>query len=449
MRGCSRENSSVRARGLALALLSLALCCARSAPARVSEVPAPVLDGVEQRVREKLVAAQRLVEARRDDPAAWGAYGMVLDAHRQTGRAEIAYREARRLDPDDFRWTYHLAGLLDYKDPKEAAELFEDAVTIDPDYGPARVRYGETLEKLGRLDAAEEQFRRATRLTPDDPLAWFGLGRSALARGELEVALEYLERAYAIDRGVQAITATLSRALFRAGEAERARELAQRARSLPRMTHHSDPRRAAVRDLAVDSESYLQRSRTYQEVGALDRALSELETLARLEPDRADVHLAMAGLYDRMRRPAEAVAAARRALAADAELPGARAVLAGALLKLGRFAEARSEAERVLAAEPDNFHMLLVSAMAGAQTGDIGMAVQQVDRAFEARTGDPELRDLLRRMLVDFGESFLAVGRREEGLERLERALALDRESGLLSPSTRELERRIRELRSG
>jgi predicted Zn-dependent protease len=150
-----------------------------------------------------------------------------------------------------------------------------------------------------------------------------------------------------------------------------------------------------------------------------------------------------------MRRPAEAAEAARRALALAPELPGARAVLAGALLKLGHFQEARTEAQRVLAGEPGNFHMLLVASMAAAQSGDVAAAVERVDRAFQARTGDPELRGLLRRMLIDFGESFVAIGRRDDGVERLERALELDRESGISSPATRALEQRIEALRTG
>jgi tetratricopeptide (TPR) repeat protein len=428
---------------------AIAVCAAAlAAPVALGvEVPSPQLEGVEPRVREALVAAQRLVEARPSDAGAWGAYGMALDAHRQTAPATTAYREAQRLDPEEFRWAYFLAGLLQYSDPVEAVRCYRQAVEIDPGYAPARVRYGETLETLGRMEEAEAQFREATRLAPDDPLGWFGLGRFELARGDVERAVEHLERAYRLDRGIQAVVATLSRALFRAGQAERARALANEARGLPRMTHHRDPRRAAVRALAVDSESYLQRSRTYQEVGQLDRALAELAALAELEPDRADVHVARADLFDRMRRPQDALASARRALEIEPERTDARAVLAGTLLKLERFEEAGAEARRVLAREPRSFHMLLVAAMAEARSGDVERAIEQVDRAWEARTGDPELRGLLRRLLVDFGESFVAIGARQEGLRRLERALALDREDGASGAATAQLERRIELLR--
>ncbi|HVS15397.1 MAG TPA: tetratricopeptide repeat protein [Thermoanaerobaculia bacterium] len=434
-----------RAAGWAGAVCAVSLA---AAGARAAEVPAPQLEGVEPRVRQALVAAQRLVEARPRDAGAWGAYGMALDAHRQTAQAGTAYREAHRLDPGEFRWAYFLAGLLQYSDPAEAVGFYRLAVEIDPGYAPARVRYGETLETLGRMEEAESQFREATRLAPDDPLGWFGVGRSELARGRVEPAVANLERAYRLDHGIQAVVATLSRALFRAGQGERARALAGEARGLPRMTHHRDPRRAAVRALAVDAESYLQRSRTYQEVGQLDRSLAELETLANLEPDRADVHFAMAGILDRMRRPQEAQAAARRALELEPDRTDARAVLAGSLLKLERFGEAGVEARRVLAREPQNFHMLLVAGMAEARSGDVVSAVEQIDRAWEARTGDSELRSLLRRLLIDFGESFVAIGARQEGLRRLERALVLDREDAAAGGEAARLERRIAELRA-
>jgi tetratricopeptide (TPR) repeat protein len=406
-------------------------------------LPAPAVERVEPRVRERLLERWRAVERAPEDAEAWGRYGMALEAHRQLAPAEIAYREAHRLAPKEFRWPYFLGTLLEYRDPAGAARWLETAVALDRSYAPARVRLGEVLEKLGRSVDALAQFEQAERLDPTNPLAPFGRGRLTLAAGDVGGAVAHLERAYRLDRNVQAIVVTLSRALYRQGDEERARRLAVEARSLPRMTHHPDPRRAAVRDEAVDTESYLRRARTHLEVGQAARALAEVSELLRTDPDHAEAHLLAAAIHDELGDAGAAARAAKAALALDPDLVRARAVLAGVLLKSGRFAEAEAEARQVLARDPDDFHMLLVVALVSAQGGEVATMIAHLDRAYEARTADQQLRRLLRQLLLDLVDSFAAVGNRREAASRLEQVIELAREDGEPESALAELRRRL------
>jgi tetratricopeptide (TPR) repeat protein len=405
--------------------------------------PPPQVDGVETRVRERLLERHRAVERAPTDGDTWGSYGMALEAHRQLDAAQVAYQEAQRLDPKDFRWPYHLGAMLEYRDPSSSARWLEAAVALDGSYAPARVRLGEVLEKLGRSAEAREQFEQAERLDPRNPLAPFGRGRIALANDDAVAAVAHLERAYGLDRGIQAIVVTLSRALYRVGDEDRARRLAVEARGLPRMTHHEDPRRAAVRDEAVDTESFLRRARTYLEVGQAQRALADLSSLLQSDPDNAEAHLLAAAVHDRLGDLEEAAREASAALALAPDLVGARAVLAGVLFKGGRHAEADREARRVLSSEPQNFHMLLIATLVAAERGDVTTMVAYLDRAYSHRTADPQLRRLLRQVLIDLAESFAAVGDRKEASERLEQAIVLAREDGEPEGAITELLRRL------
>ena len=393
-------------------------------------VPEPEVAGVEPRVREKVETHYARVLARPDDADAWGRYGVVLDAHRMTKAAVEVYAQAWRLDPADFRWPYHLGSILLFEDPERALIWLERALEIDSSYAPGQIRMGEMLENLGRDEDARRHFSRAFELNPDDPLASFGLGRLALAWDDVATAIRPLERAYELGPEIQAIAATLARAYNREGRRELAQRLAQEARSLPRMTHHQDRLRGGVREQAVDTESYLRRARTYADVGQLERARAELETLMEIEPDLAMAHFAAAGVYDRLGLADRALSSAQQAHELEPALAGSRAVVAGALFKLGRTDEARNQANRVLEEEPDNVHMLMIVSLAVAETGNFEELLGTLDRAYEARTNQSPMRHIMMQMLADVGESFAAVDQRAVAREWMGKAVVVAEESG-------------------
>lgn len=413
----------------------MALLAALALPSHAADVPLPELEGSEARVQRAVRSRYEEVLSAPRDADAWGAYGMVLDAHRFIDTAITAYREAEGLDSEEFLWPYYLAVLVGASEPFEARVWFERALSIDPDYAPAQILYAESLESLGELEPARRVFARAAALDPRNPLAPFGLGRIALRRGEVESALELLRRADRLGPPTQAVTSSLARAYQRAGQRQLARRLAEEVRRLPAMVHHRDERRAAVQILAVDSESYLRRSRTYSEVGQLDRALGELEEILALEPEMAEAHLAVAGVYDRMGRSAEALAAVQSAMRLGGDAAEARPLLASVLFKLERFEEAENQARITLRDAPNDVHMLLMMSMGAARRGDVGSMIETLDRAYAHRTGDRALERLMVQLLDDVGASFAAVGRFDVAVQRMEQVLEiLDRQS---EPSAR------------
>ncbi len=422
----ARSRSPSRCAGLAGGIRNRAIIWTLvllPAVVRAADPPRPDLGAVESRVRnaieEELAAAAR----DRDSPAAWGRLGMTLHAHQFDEEAAAAYAEASRLAPRDFRWIYLRANVEEASNPSAAAVLYRRSVEIDADYAPARIRLASALEKVGRAVDADEHYREAARLEPDNAVAHLGLGRLALARGELEEATRRLERAYELRPESQAIVAMLSRARHRAGDRSEARRLAQAARDLPALLHQRDPRRAQVDLLAVDSESFLRRSKTYRETGQLEASLGELRRLIELEPGNAQAHFAAAGVYDRMNRPREASSAARRALELDPDLAGGRAVLAGALFKLGRFGEAAAEAERVLADDPADVHMLLVSTMLAMRENDVARALERLDRAAGVGASEPRLLELMIQLQVEMAVALADAGLLDDAARRVEQVI--------------------------
>ena len=414
---CAGLLAGIRSRVIVSALLFV------PAATQAAQLPAPDLSAVEPRVRAAIEKELTAATREPDSPGAWGRLAMTLHAHQFDEEAASAYAEASRLAPGDFRWVYLRANVEEARDPAAAAALYRQAVELDPNYAPARIRLASALEKIGLAAGADEHYREAARLEPDNAVAHLGLGRLALGRGEVDQAIRHLERAYELSPDTQAVVAMLSRARHRAGERAGARRLAQAARDLPPLLHQRDPRRAQVDLLAVDSESFLRRSKTYRETGQLQASLGELRRLIELEPANAQAHFAAAGVHDRMNRPREAAASARRALELDPDLAGGRAVLAGALFKLGEFGEAAAEAERVLAEDPADVHMLLVTTMLAMRENDVARALERLDRAAAAGVPDNRMRDLMVQLQLELADALGGAGFYDDAARRLEQVI--------------------------
>ena len=209
------------------------------------------------------------------------------------------------------------------------------------------------------------------------------------------------------------------------GRSDLAARRAEEAKRLPRMVHHRDERRAAVDAMAVDRESYLRRSRTYSDVGRFDLALLELLEILKVEPDLAEGHLAAAGVYDALGRPADALASVETALVLGGDEGEATPLRASVLFKLGRLEEAEKDARVVLQDSPEDVHMLLLLSMGAAQRGDVTTLVETLDRVQALQTNDPELGRLLVLVLDDVAASYAAIGRYDVAQERIEQVLAI------------------------
>jgi tetratricopeptide (TPR) repeat protein len=141
--------------------------------------------------------------------------GRVLLAARREAAPE--FEQELQLDPTNANAAYELgeirrkAGQLD-----KARELFELAVTRDPDFEEARVGLGRVLLALDKPGAAVIHLKRATALDPADPVAWYHLAQAHQALGnalEQQKALAEFRRlrADALQRQQSILSARSSR----------------------------------------------------------------------------------------------------------------------------------------------------------------------------------------------------------------------------------------------
>ena len=280
----------------ALLLASGALvwaCADRPASPPTPPVPRPSPAPTERRVAEAIAEATDSVTRGPDSPEAWGRLGNLFDAHAYLSEAVQCYRRALELDPDDFRWSYHLAVVLDLEagDAEEVARLFRQAAAAEPDYPPTHHRLSVALQRRGLYDEACDAARRAIELDPDRAAAWRQLGQVRLAQGDLVGATEALEQAVERESLDGAAYAALAQARRRLGDDDAARAAAARAQASPTASTLPDPVRAAVGSLGVSANRAYERAQAALESGNLEEAIELLQIKQEVSPGPSSTHL--------------------------------------------------------------------------------------------------------------------------------------------------------------
>jgi protein O-GlcNAc transferase len=176
----------------------------RETAARGENAPALLLTArilfEEHRYAESLKTLERCLAL---DPRSAEAYKLVaLDAVRMNrlAIAEPALKAAAQIAPDDYLVHFHLGALYYTKSLFLAARPeLERAAALKPDYMPARLFLGLTLEEVGEEAATIEQYRKAIDLAAAQKAAmetpYVHLGRYLYRLNRFEEALPLLRKA--------------------------------------------------------------------------------------------------------------------------------------------------------------------------------------------------------------------------------------------------------------
>jgi tetratricopeptide (TPR) repeat protein len=225
------------------ATLAVANCHSREAATgqdsrerKLAEVVLPELARVDvpvqAQIRERYAAVMKLLAsatpADRDLGAAFGEYGMVLQAAEYHDAAEPAYLNAQTLMPDDPRWPYYLAQLHRTRGNTERAmAAFRRVLDLRPDDVAALVWLGRMHLDQGQPEQAEPLFAKAQSLAPQVTAAQVGLGQTALAKKDYAHAVQLLEGALAGDPSAASIYSPLAMAYRGLGQNDKAESLAK------------------------------------------------------------------------------------------------------------------------------------------------------------------------------------------------------------------------------
>lgn len=387
-----------------LGIVGVAAVVARLWPrAALTETPQPDLAQAEPQVRAKIEAMRALLEAAKNDPEAWGRYGLILHAHGLLDGALIAYGEAKRLAPREFRWPYYRGLALESLDPPAALREFDQALRLRSDYPPLHVWIGR-LRLLNHDPLAAAAFHAALGLNPDIGPAHVGLGQIAEQQGDLDSALSHYRSAVLIDETDAAAHAAIARIAARKGlndEAAAAEALARRHQG--RTGRLPDPLLERLLDESVAIEAYLSRSESYRRTGQFAAALRELNLALQFAPDHPFVHAAVARLFGQRGDFENAAVAARHALDLKPDLPGGHRLLAMALGYQNQFEEAATHIAAALAEDPEDAEMHHLEGVRLALLGRYADAIPHFETAARIKPADFDVQQALAQAYSDAG----------------------------------------------
>ncbi|REJ85714.1 MAG: tetratricopeptide repeat protein [Acidobacteria bacterium] len=386
--------------------------------------PEPVLENFEPSVQEQLRSAREVVAgilATEGDPEkrgdALGQLAALYLLYDFMDTAEPLLLQARRLQPNDFRWPYFLALLYSFEgDPEAGLENARRSAELAPDHLASHLRRGDFAYELGLEDEARRAYERARELDDPSGAALYGLARLALDEGEAQAAVGMLEQALERQPPGSVIH-------YHLGVAHRALGDRERARAAFAANQNE---RVIFPDVLWDSLSTLNRSREAifsRGVEALERGQPDLalETFGELiakNPDDAEAHYNVGMSLLELGRKDEAEEAIRRAIELRDDYRDAYYNLGLVLGQRGDYGESEQQFRRVLEIDPEDLSNRVQLANALAEQGEIEDAVAMLDEVLEADPAMAEARLLL-------GVVHARRGAAEAAREQLHRILAL------------------------
>lgn len=430
----------IRFFAVVFAVIVVAACTAGDARPALPSVTMPDLSGaegsVQTSIRGRYSRLQERLASRTSNAElanAYGDLGMALFAADYADAADPAFTAARTLAPNDVRWPYYLAHVRRSKhDLAGAAQLFRDALELQPDYTAALVWLGEMELGQGHVDAAGRAFGKAFDADHQSAAARYGLGRIALEKRAYRDAVIHLEAAlrlapnatrieYPLGQAYEALgdTANAQRHLVRRGEGEVTPSdplMTQLGALLDTAPSHERRGATALEqqqwDIAIDelrravalapahAMTRVNLGTALYMKGNADAALEQFQTAARQAPGLAQAHYSLGVVLSARGRDSEAIDALTAAVKADGGMTAARLELANALRRAGRAAESLPQYAEVLAARPDTSAARFGYAMALVRLGRYREARDWLDRASKTYENQPGFAHALARLLA-------------------------------------------------
>ncbi|MGB7923803.1 MAG: tetratricopeptide repeat protein [Pyrinomonadaceae bacterium] len=284
-----------------------------------------------------------------------------------------------------------------------AAQLYEEAIKLRPEFPEAEYQRATALVALNRATEAEQGFRRAVELRSDWAMPAAALGALLVRLNRLDEALKHLNRALELDakNGVALVALSDLRLRAKAGrdllqpllERLRAATASEEATaslwaaraSLERaMGDTSEATASLERALGLDprnSAARMERAEMRAAAGDYERAIEDASAAQR-GTQAASASLLLARIYAQAGRNADALRTLDALDEATKALPETVA-LCNAILTGGKpDAEGRAALEKILEREPRNAPLL---ARLGAiyRTDDPARAMEYYRRALE------------------------------------------------------------------
>jgi tetratricopeptide (TPR) repeat protein len=398
----------------ALALLPLAFPAGTLAQTSAPPIPELALDAYPPAAREVISRARAAAVARPADAAATATMAKTLQAWEQWDAAHQAYVRCQALAATMFECWY-LDGLVVQRLARqsEAAERFARALSLTPDYLPARLGAAEALLEAGDQEASRRAFEPLANEPRAAPAAELGLGRLDALQGHQDRAIAHFQRAIELFPEFGAAYYALALAYRASGRPdEAARALAQHTRYGNRWPAVDDPVKESVAALRDDGASNLRRGIALADKGDIQGAIARHEAALAQDPTLAQAHVNLISLYGRAGEFAKAEEHYRAAVASGADLGEANYDYGVLLGMQEKWDLAAAMYRKALELNPSHAHARNNLGQILERQGNMNEAAAQYRQAVESQP-------TFRLARFNLGRMLLAVGKNDEAIAEL------------------------------
>ncbi|MFM8475875.1 MAG: tetratricopeptide repeat protein, partial [Planctomycetaceae bacterium] len=370
---------------LAVVLLGIAVLAAvsgRNGSASRAEVPQFDQRGMDRVVLELLSDVRGRVERQQADAESWGQYGMCLLQHDRPREALLCFRQARQLDPQNPRWPWFSAMILEQTDLAAAVAELQLAFDLAPDAVHVRLKLAATKLAQGDWATTEQLLRPLAKDSAATAASLLEQARAARLRNAPGDVLKILEEGRGQSSSLSAeLLEEAAVAALQSGQPELARSLRLESVQYPRQPRVDDPWLAGLRAFDVSGGADSAAADQLRAQGRLEDAAARLAVLARRFPDRSRPALNLALARRDQGQPEQAVAELQRLVKRFPTDPLVHFHLAVTEAQLGRIEPALSNLSESLRLKPD--YGIARSALADllAAGGRLSEALVEAERA--------------------------------------------------------------------
>jgi tetratricopeptide (TPR) repeat protein len=352
-----------------------------------------------KRLDEAQADYEKAVELQPEDPDVLRTLAAFFSRTGNTEAAEPLFRQLVETDPSAQSW-FQLAGFLsqDRTRDEEALAAFLEGLEVaeDDEKAAAYQRLASFHYQRERYDEAEKALQEGIEATGRDIEMIYALARFYHSRGAKDRADQMIEEATEARPDEVAPLLILSAYRGRNGDVAGALDAAERAIAL-------DPKHTQAR--LRKAELLIDRGVTEGEREKLAQGRAIVAAVLAEDANSAEANFVSAKLDLAEGKPADAVAALRRALDARSDWAQAHFLLSSALLVQGERQQARAEALRAIQIDAEFVEARRLLARIHAALGENDLAVEEARRILRQQPSDHEIRVLLAQNLVNLGKT--------------------------------------------
>ncbi len=389
------------------------------------------------RIDEAARLNQELLKANLHDPRALSSKGRMLIAQEKYAEAKSALEQAVQADPQSAT-VHYLLGVAESSlgNSGSARTWFSRALELSPGMGDAAVALADLYARNGDYDNALRLADQARRTTPDSALAYVVAAKVSMARGNASQAETQLRSALDRDPAfLPALGAMLDLEASQGRTQEAIRRISALVSQHPRNAklclllglgylkqNDLDRSEASVKQaIAIDRnapDAYGMLGEISRARGAWDQAISWYKAAIEQNPNKAENHMALVGLYEKKGNWEMAKRAAERAHSLDPTSPFIANNLAYLYLEHGGDINAAlSLAQQAKQKLPESPIVSDTIGWAYYKLGSPEAAVVQLSESVRTAPGNPNYH-------YHLGMAYIAAGRLSNATRSLQLALS-------------------------